>query len=155
MRAVEHGRGDRNSNLKALARLDDVVFSQRRDRLVVAIDALEHLLERLRLMALTIGLERLADLAAQAAAGPTEMGLENLAHIHAARHAKRIEHDVDRGPVLEVRHVFDRHDLADHALVAVTAGHLVAGLDLALHRDEDLDRKSACRERVEVWVGGW
>ncbi len=29
--------------------------------------------------------------------------------------------------------------LRHHALVAVTAGHLVAGLDLALHRDEDLD----------------
>ena len=27
----------------------------------------------------------------------------------------------------------------DHALVAVPAGHLVAGLQLALHRDEDLD----------------
>src|SRR5262245_7474366 len=139
MRAVEHGRGDRNADLKALARLDDVVLSQRRDRLVVAIDALEHLLERLRLVALTIGLERLADLAAQAAAGPAEMGLENLAHIHAARHAERIEHDVDRGAVLKVGHVLDRHDLANHALVAVTAGHLVAGLDLALHRDEDLD----------------
>ena len=29
--------------------------------------------------------------------------------------------------------------LRDDALVAVTAGHLVARLDLALHRDEDLD----------------
>src|SRR5262245_43319406 len=139
MRAIEHGRGDRNADPEVLARLDDVVLFQRRDRPVVAIDALEHLLERLRLVALTIGLERLADPAAQAAARPAEMGLENLAHIHAARHAERIEHDVDRGPVLKIRHVFDRYDLADHALIAVTAGHLVAGLDLALHRDEDLD----------------
>src|SRR6185312_3307852 len=30
-------------------------------------------------------------------------------------------------------------DLADHTLVAVTASHLVAGLDLPLHRDENLD----------------
>ena len=30
-------------------------------------------------------------------------------------------------------------DARDHALVAVAARHLVAGLDLALHRDEDLD----------------
>ena len=67
------------------------------------------------------------------------MGLENLADIHAARHAERIEHDVGMRAVLEERHVLDRHDLRHHALVAVAAGHLVAGLDLALHRDEDLD----------------
>src|SRR3712207_7203837 len=35
--------------------------------------------------------------------------------------------------------LFRSHDAADHALVAVPAGHLVAGLELALHRDEDLD----------------
>ena len=29
--------------------------------------------------------------------------------------------------------------MADHALVTVTARHLIAGLDLALHRHEDLD----------------
>src|SRR5262245_3694309 len=148
MRAVKHGRGDRNADLEVLARHDDVVFFQRPDGLVVVVDALEHLFEGLRLVALTIGLERLADLAAQAAARPAEMGLENLAHIHAARHAERIEHDVDRGPVLEIRHVLDRHDLADHALVAVTAGHLVAGLDLALHRDEDLDHLHHARRQL-------
>ena len=41
--------------------------------------------------------------------------------------------------VFQMRHVFDRHDAADDALVAVTAGHLVARLQLALHRDEHLD----------------
>ena len=90
-------------------------------------------------MVVIIGFERLADLATQPPASPTEMGLQDLAHIHAARHAERIEHDVDRDAVLEIRHVLDRHDLTDHALVAVPAGHLVAGLDLALHRYEDLD----------------
>jgi hypothetical protein len=43
------------------------------------------------------------------------------------------------GPVLEERHVLDGHDPRHDALVAVTAGHLVAGLDLALHGHEDLD----------------
>ena len=37
------------------------------------------------------------------------------------------------------RHVLDRHDRRDHALVAVAAGHLVAGLHAALHREIDLD----------------
>ncbi len=86
-----------------------------------------------------IGIDRLPDLESQAGASPAEMGLQNLADVHAARHAERIEHDVDLRAVLEERHVLDRHDLRHHALVAVTSGHLVAGLDLALHRDEDLD----------------
>src|SRR4051794_4289511 len=67
------------------------------------------------------------------------MRFEDLPDVHPARHAKRIEHDVGMRTVFEERHVLDRHDLRHHALVAVTAGHLVAGLDLALHRDEDLD----------------
>src|ERR1700733_6684026 len=67
------------------------------------------------------------------------MGLENLPDIHAARHAERIEHDVNRGAVGEEWHVLRRHDLRHHALVSVAARHLVAGLDLALHGDEDLD----------------
>ncbi len=67
------------------------------------------------------------------------MGLQNLADIHPAGNAERIEHDVDRRAIFQERHVFHRHDLRHHALVAVPAGHFVAGLDLALHRDEDLD----------------
>src|SRR6266487_987321 len=67
------------------------------------------------------------------------MGLQDLSHIHSAGNAQRIEHDVDLRAVFEKRHVLDRHDLRDHAFVAVTTGHLVAGLNLALHRDEDLD----------------
>ena len=67
------------------------------------------------------------------------MGLEDLPDIHPRRHAEGVEHDVDARPVLEIGHVLDRHDVGDHALVAVAASHLVAGLHLALHRDEDLD----------------
>ncbi len=67
------------------------------------------------------------------------MRLEDLADVHARRHAQRVQHDVDMRAVFEERHVFDRNDARDHALVAVTAGHLVARLDLALHSNEDLD----------------
>ena len=67
------------------------------------------------------------------------MRLEDLAHVHPARHAERVEADIDRGAVGEERHVLDRDHLGDDALVAVAAGHLVAGLELALDRDEDLD----------------
>src|SRR5439155_24916444 len=58
--------------------------------------------------------------------GPAEVRLEDLADVHPARHTERVEHDVDRAAVLEERHVLVRHDLRDHALVAVAAGELVA-----------------------------
>ena len=45
-----------------------------------------------------VGFDRLPDLEPEAGAGPAEMGLQNLADVHAARHAERIEHDVDRLP---------------------------------------------------------
>ena len=54
-------------------------------------------------------------------------------------HAQRVQHQIDRRAVFQIRHVLDRDDARDDALIAVTAGHLVAGLQLALHRDEDFD----------------
>src|SRR6185312_16523612 len=95
--------------------------------------------ERLDIATLLVGLDQFADLPAHAGAGPAEMRLEDLADIHAARHAERVEHDVDMRAVLEERHVLDRNDARHDTLVAMAAGHLVAGLHLALHRDEDLD----------------
>ena len=73
------------------------------------------------------------------------MGFKNLPDIHAARHAKRIEHDVDRRAVLEIGHVLDGHDAGNDTLVAVAPGHLVAGLQLALHGDKDLDHLEHAR----------
>ena len=71
---------------------------------------------------------------------PAEVRLEDLADVHAARHAERVEDDVDGGPVGQERHVLGGQDLRDHALVAVAAGHLVADRDLALLRDRDADQ---------------
>ena len=66
-----------------------------------------------------------------------EVRFEHLADVHAARDTERVEHDVDRGAVGEVRHVLDGQDLRDHALVAVATGELVALADLALLADVD------------------
>ncbi len=52
------------------------------------------------------------------------------------------------GAVFQVRHVLDRQDLGDDALVAVTAGHLVARLQLALHRHEHLDHLHHARRQL-------
>ena len=76
------------------------------------------------------------------------MRLEHLADVHARRHAKRIEHDVDRRTVFQVRHVFHRHDGRDDALVAVSAGHLVARLHAALHGQVDLDHLEHARGQI-------
>ena len=97
---------------------------------------------------LGLRLQHLADLAAQALRRPAEVRLEDLADVHPRRHAERIQHDVDRRAVGHVRHVLDRHDLGDHALVAVAAGHLVARLQAALHRDVHLDHLLHARRQL-------
>ena len=74
---------------------------------------------------------------------PPEVGLQDLADVHPARHAERVEDDVDGRAVRQERHVLGRQDLGDDALVAVAAGHLVADADLALlgdrHPDQPVD----------------
>src|SRR6476619_2127141 len=71
---------------------------------------------------------------------PPEVHLQDLADVHAAGHAERVEDDVDRGAVLEERHVLLRQDLRDDALVAVAPGELVAVGDLAHLGDVDPDQ---------------
>src|SRR5690606_36588542 len=67
---------------------------------------------------------------------PPEVGLQHLAEVHATGDTERVEDDVDRSSVLKERHVFDRQDLRDDALVTVAASELVALGDLALLGDE-------------------
>src|SRR4051794_4211955 len=71
--------------------------------------------------------------------GPPEVGLQDLADVHARRDAERVQDDIDGRAVLEERHVLLVDDLRDDALVAVAAGELVALGDLALLGDEDAD----------------
>src|SRR4030081_787052 len=52
---------------------------------------------------------------------------------------RRVEHDVDGRSIGQVGHVFSGHDPADHTLVSVAPGHLVAGRDLSLLGDVDPD----------------
>ena len=83
---------------------------------------------------------------------PSEMRLEDLADVHPARHAERVEDDVDGGAVGEVRHVLLGHDLGDHTLVPVAARELVALGDLALGRDEDADQVVDARGQIVALV---
>ena len=83
---------------------------------------------------------------------PAEMRLEDLADVHAARHAERVQDDVDRRAVRHERHVLDRQDLGDDALVAVPSGHLVADADLALLGHADPDQAVDAREQLVAVV---
>src|SRR5262249_46415846 len=83
------------------------------------------------------GLQRL-DRAAEAVCGPAEVRLEDLPDVHARGHAERVQHDVDRRAISEVRHGLLGEDARDHALVAVAPRHLVADRELAPDREVDL-----------------
>src|SRR4051794_5062562 len=103
---------------------------------------------------------RIADLLAALGVGPAPTGcvaevrFEHLTDVHPARHAERVEDDVDRGPVVQIGHVLDRKDLGDDALVAVAAGQLVADRDLALLGHIDADQLvDPGRELMTVFTG--
>src|SRR5215813_11818994 len=76
------------------------------------------------------------------------MRLENLADVHARRHSERVENDLDRSPVGQIRHVLFGQNARDDALVPVASGHLVADRQFALHRDEDLDHLDHARRQL-------
>src|SRR6266702_1975381 len=131
-RPVEHRAGHRHAARQLAGELDQLFRRERLDlAAVLAIVDLAEQPAQLLVVATAIAahaVEHLPDPAAEPGGGPAEMGFEDLADIHPARHAQGVEHDVDRGPVFEIGHVLDRHDARDDALVAVTAGHLVARL---------------------------
>src|ERR1700730_3530324 len=97
---------------------------------------------------------RRRDLDAKRRRHPPEVGLQDLAQVHSARHAERGEHDVHRGAVGQVGHVFGRHDPGDDSLVAVAAGHLVAGRDLSLLGEVDADHLVDARSELVLVVAG-
>src|SRR6185369_10109437 len=147
--AVEHGGAEEEAFLE-LAREGEhflVVHAleQLHERLVVVVDVDEASPELLRAVLL---LEHGLDLTAEFTRTPTEVRLEDLPDVHAARHAQRVQHDVDRSAVFEVRHVLFRQDAADHTLVAVTTGHLVADLQLALDGDVHLHHLDDARGQL-------
>ena len=142
MRAVEHRRGDRNAAPHLFAEAHDAIVVVLADRFVAVVvrdQLLDRRPERLDVARRLVGVDQVADLTAHAGAGPAQMRFQDLADVHARWHAERVEHDIGMRAVLEERHVLDRNDPRHDTLVAVTAGHLVARLHLALHRHEHLD----------------
>ena len=81
------------------------------------------------------------------ACGPAQVCFQDLADIHTRRHAKRVEYDLNRRSIRQVRHVLFRQNTCDDTLVAVTAGHLIANAQFAFHRDENLDHLDHARRQ--------
>ena len=79
--------------------------------------------------------DRRSDLPAERLRRIAEVHLEHLTDVHTGRHAQRVEHDVERCAVRQVRHILAREDAGHDTLVAVAACHLVADGDLTLLRD--------------------
>src|SRR6185437_791375 len=92
--AVEYRRCDRHAVTQVATELDQLALTQGLDRLILAVDLLEHVLERARVVLGVVCVHRLPDLQAETRAGPSQMRLQNLADIHAAWHAERIKDDV-------------------------------------------------------------
>ena len=84
--------------------------------------------------------QQLRDLLAQFVPRPAQMGFQNLANVHTAGYAERVENDLHWRPVVEIRHVLVWQDSGNHAFIAVTAGHLIANAELTLHGDINLDQ---------------
>ena len=116
--------------------------------LVGVIDSLERFTQRLGIAGCVRRLGGRPHLLAQTAGGPAKMCFENLSDIHPRWHTQRVQHDIHRRTIFKIRHVFGRYDPRDHTLVAVTAGHLVTRLQLALHRDKDLDHLHHARQQL-------
>ena len=57
---------------------------------------------------------------------PAKVALEHLPDIHSGRHTQRVEDEIHRRSIREIRHIFLGDNLGDNALVAVAARHLVA-----------------------------
>ena len=60
------------------------------------------------------------------------MSLQHLTDVHPAGHTQRVQHNVHRRAIGQLRHVLFGKDDRDDALVAVAAGHLVPDGDFAL-----------------------
>ena len=107
-----------------------------------ALKQLAHLAGRLHLRG------SLGNLLAQFVRRPAQVRLQNLADVHTRRHAQRVQDDLHRSAVGQVRHVLLGQDARDDALVAVASGHLVAHRQLALHGDVHLHHLDDARRKL-------
>ncbi|GFI65631.1 hypothetical protein IMSAG185_01234 [Lachnospiraceae bacterium] len=69
---------------------------------------------------------------AQRLCGQGKMNLKYLSDIHTRWHTQRVQHNIQRTSVGQIRHILHGQHAGNHTLVAVTACHLVSHGDLPL-----------------------
>ena len=67
------------------------------------------------------------------------MGFKQLAKVHAAWNAERVQDDIYRSTIIHERHIFFRKNTSNNTLVSVTTRYLVADANLAQLSDENLN----------------
>src|SRR6185312_1474133 len=148
-RTVEHRRCHGYAVRQIACQLLEVGVIQAVDLLTLTAGLVVDLLdERAQLRRGGLGFEHPSDLQANALRRPTKVRFQHLADVHTRGHAQRIQYDVYRRTVLGVRHVLHRYDGGNHSLVTVAAGHLVARLHAALHREIDLHHLEHARGKI-------
>ena len=151
-RAVKHWRGEVHAGLEFLGHADDFVIVQ----VIQDFRECRSLEDGLQFAAHRIffgfPIQQRADALAQLVTSPAQVGFQDLAHVHAAGNAQRIQHDLHRRAVCQIRHVFVRQNAGDHAFVAVAPGHFVAHAKLALHGDVHLYQLDDARGQLIAFL---
>ena len=74
-------------------------------------------------------------LPAQCHSGIAQMHLQHLPDVHTRRYAQGVQYNIQRATVRQERHILLGQYPGHNALVTVTTGHLITGLDLTLLGD--------------------
>ncbi len=90
----------------------------------------------------------------QPISGPTQVGLQDLADVHPARHTQGVENELHWSAIGQVRHVLNRQHPGDHPLVAMAASHLVALGELAPLSHANPHHFVHARRQVSVFIAG-
>ena len=91
---------------------------------------------------------------AETLGGPTQMNFKHLTDIHPSRHTQRIQDQIHRRSVFEERHILHRDNLGNNALIAMAAGHLISGSDLAALGNRDTHHHIHTRREVGIVFTG-
>ncbi len=149
--AVENRRRDRNTTGHVARSLDQALLVHIGDAFIIDIVAIGDphcFANRRQITGAAVIFQRIVNLQAQTACGPTHVGFKDLTDVHTRRHTQRVQTEVNRRTIGQERHVFHRNNARDHTLVPVTTGHLIARLKLTLHRDKDFDHFHHARGQV-------
>ena len=76
------------------------------------------------------------------------MDFQHLSDIHTGRHAKRVQHNIQRTAVRQKRHIFYWKHTGNHTFVSVTAGHFITYRDLTFLSNVNAHRLVYARRKL-------